>query len=78
MKKHIQPALRTLSQQDIEQVHGAGMVRKPLQAEDMYGNTMSIEEWMDRQIAVANSNGVLDPHDFYSPGYNGNKPNIWH
>jgi hypothetical protein len=47
-----------------------------VQAQDMYGNTMSVEEFMDRQVAMLND-ASLDPHDFYSPGFNSDKPNIY-
>lgn len=67
MDNHKQPTLSPLSQQDIEQIHGAGIgpvIRKPPMAEDMYGNKLSMEAWMDHQLAVAYSGGLIDPHVF--------------
>lgn len=62
-----------LSQHEAALVSGAAYV---VQAQDMYGNTMSVEEFMDRQVAMLND-ASLNPHDFYSPGFNSDKPNIY-
>lgn len=79
MNRTTDKELEPLSGSEIGDVHGGGgpLSFKLPQAQDVWGNTMSMEEWMDRQIAVANSNGELDPFDFYDDGYNPDKPNIW-
>ena len=75
MKKHTQATLPELSTDDVARIAGGNISpikHKPPQAEDMYGNTMSMEEWMDRQLDT-----TKDPHDFYDPHFNPGKPNIW-
>ena len=61
------PEIETLNSDDINRVSGAGIAPikvKPLMAEDMYGNKLSPEEYMNFQLAVAN--GQAKPHDFGS------------
>ena len=67
MDKHKQPTSTLLSREDMEQVHGAGIgpvIGRPPMAEDMYGNKLSMGDWMDHQLAVAYSGGSIDPHVF--------------
>ncbi len=73
MKNQDQARMTSLSQQDVARVSGAGFVAE---AQDMYGNTMSVEAWMDRKVAMLYDDG-LSPHDFYTPGFNKDKPNIY-
>ena len=75
MKKHTQAALPELSTDDVTRVAGGNIApikHKTPQVQDMYGNTMSIGEWMDRQLDT-----TKDPHDFYEPNFNPGKPHIW-
>ena len=65
---------RLLDESEITAVSGGigRITTEPLQAEDMYGNKLSPQEYMDFQIALANSHGgdvgpdygYADPHDF--------------
>lgn len=73
MKSEDKERMTPLSQHDVVRVSGAGFVAV---AQDMYGNTMSVEAWMDRNIDML-YNDSLDPHDFYSPGRDPDKPSIW-
>ena len=60
MKKQKQTALTTLTRDDIARVAGAGIgpiVTKVPQAQDMYGNTMSHEDWMDYMVGHIHSHG---------------------
>lgn len=73
MKSEDRAPMTCLSQQDVARVCGAGFV---VEAQDMYGNTMSVEAWMDRNIDMLYDDS-LHPHDFYSTGFDKDKPNIW-
>lgn len=55
-----------LSQDEMKSVAGGVSLPKfkPLMAEDMYGNKLTPQEYMDFQLAVAN--GQAKPHDFDS------------
>ncbi len=78
MKSKKESELQTLSDQEILSVSGAGQAFKEARAQDMYGNTVSMEEYMRLQRLAASRNGdssVLS--DFYDKGFNGNKPNIY-
>lgn len=75
MKTHAMDTLAELSATDIARIAGGtiGPIKHTVpQAQDMYGNTMSIEEWMDRQLDT-----TKNPHDFYDPRFDPDKPNIW-
>lgn len=67
--------LTELSMNEAAEVHGAGLVQLA-QAQDVWGNTMSHEEWMDRKIRQL-YDSTTDPHDFYDDGYDSDKPNIY-
>lgn len=79
MKHQQHKALAGLGTAEIDAVVGGGIpgMFKAPQAQDMWGNTMSMEDWMNRQIAVANGGGRLNPHDFYDKGFDPDKPNIY-
>jgi hypothetical protein len=65
-----------LDSSEIEAVSGGSSLppitpikHRVLQAEDMYGDTMSVEDWMDYMADDVPNHGC-DPHDF--PGGRGN------
>ena len=75
MKPQHETELTTLAIDEIEQVHGAGITGglvKLVTAEDMWGNEMSVEEWMDYMAHHIHTHGdatSTDPdvawvHDF--------------
>ena len=56
-----------LSQDEIKSVTGGGVSLikpEPVMAEDMYGNKLTPQEYMDFQLGLAFGHG--DPHDFDS------------
>ena len=74
MSNESQAKLSGLTAEEINSVAGGNI--KPVtteipQAQDKYGNTMSHEEWMDWKITHGG-------FDFYEPGFDPTKPNIWH
>ncbi|MFK7996283.1 MAG: hypothetical protein AB8B87_19245 [Granulosicoccus sp.] len=81
MKAQKNNELATLSDEEIQCVGGSGKLPgRELRAQDMYGNTLSVEEYMDLQLAIAKGEhrgGHTSLSDFYSPGYNGKMPNIY-
>ena len=63
---HNTPGVTALTPAEIKNVAG-GISKhtfKPVLAQDMYGNTLTHEEYMNFQLAVAN--GQAKPHDFDS------------
>lgn len=74
MGKHDGKALRRLTEQELDAVYGAGIsggLVKLLTAEDMWGNEMSHEQWMDYMANHIHADGdatSTDPskwvHDF--------------
>lgn len=78
MKNEQNRNLPTLTQAEIACVGGSGgALHKPLRAQDMYGNTMSIEDYMDLQLDVMNGRTQSTTHDFYELHFNPGRPNIW-
>jgi len=78
MKAKQESKLQPLNDQEIQSVSGAGQAFKAARAQDMYGNTVSMEEYMRLQRLAASRNGdssVLS--DFYEEGFNSHKPNIY-
>lgn len=78
MQQQHDEKLATLSVNEIAQVAGgAGPHRTgPLQVQDMYGNTLSVEAWMDRLLIPAELTESGWAHDFYSIGPDPKKPGI--
>lgn len=78
MKTHDSSVLETLSDDEIACV--AGSVRevgKMPRAQDMYGNTVSMEEYMDLQLLAAKTGDANLLWDYYETGFNAHRPNIW-
>ncbi|ASJ73602.1 hypothetical protein [Granulosicoccus antarcticus] len=77
MKVYQSTDLQTLTPDEIQCVGGSvRTIGKLPRAQDMHGNTISMEEYMDLQLGIMKTGQLGSLHDFYSKGFNAGKPNI--
>lgn len=79
MKAHQASELKTLTPDELHCVSGSGaMQHREVRAQDMYGNTVSVEEYMDLQLlAMYRGGDAMTIFDFYERGFDRHKPHIY-
>ena len=79
MKVHQESNLKPLTHEEILSVGGARIVPgTPPRPQDKYGNTVSMEEFMDLQLRALNEGGNSRLiFDFYDEGFDPHKPKIY-